>query len=180
MAGVCASVARVRPGATPPRPTPGDLILVRGQSWESSIVRALQRLKAWDEGLSDTAPWSHAALVVSDGRIFEVVRGNAVLRRIENYRSADYDYVHFDLPSIDRRLIVQRAMRRIGRRHGPWRLTALGIAIFTRGQWFRAVGERLNCAAVVAHALAPVGGVLLPPAHDTTPADLARHFNVAP
>lgn len=170
---------RCRPGETISRPRPGDIILVRPVGWLERSIPAFARMWARDTKERASAPWSHAALVVSwHGHLVEALHNGVALSAIENYRDRDYHYVRIELPDADRAEVARYAVSCLRRAPGRWSFALAALAKVGRGRSRLAKRSRQECVALVVRALQRAGMTFEHPPADMSVADLARRFGV--
>lgn len=173
-----AEVHCVEAGAPLPPILPGDLVLIRGTSWVSAIVRLVQVCHPWRRNALRYRHWSHVALVVSrSGRIVEVVRGGVMLQDADKYRRFERRVIRLSLGEEARRRVAATAHRALRESQGLRGYAAYTIAMATSGAIFGAEGVQQNCAALIAQLLG-VAGETVPVRADLMPADFARHYEV--
>jgi hypothetical protein len=169
------------PGQEFPHPRPGDLILVRGETWIGRCIRAFERVRCARPHERAYARWSHVALVVSvSGLLVEAMPGGMRLRPIGFYRSKDYHYVALDLSDAQRGAAVHHVYSCMRQPYDVAAFFMLALSILLGGRLRVPDRDRPGCVATIARALRSAGLDLPRRPTDMTPSDLAKWFGVRP
>ena len=154
----------------------GDIILVRGRGWASSMIRSLTR--APEEGVTRV---THCALAVDGTRVVEAVFPRGVV--IQPYSGGEV-WRPKNIPEYARRQIVGRALCQVGRPYG-WGKIMLhaadgvlgGAYIFRR---FAHVDRWPICSWLVAQSYASEGYMFGVDARAATPDDIDDYVRENP
>jgi hypothetical protein len=169
---------RILPGAPLPAVHPGDLILVRGETWVSRAVFIAQAGRPWRRTPARYRHWTHVALVTHrSGRIIEVLRGGISLQHLNKYQRVELHVVRLSMSDDARVRLARAAHGAVRRSRGLRGYLAYGIAMATAGRLFAREGIRQNCAALIA-ALLATADATIPVRADLSPADIACHFDL--
>lgn len=171
---------RYAPGEEVADPQTGDVLLIRGRSWPSVIIRWAERRRPRAD--RRYGHWSHCALVAGpSGLLFEVTSAGVVVRHVSAHRDEEYHYVRLDRPPEERLRAALYAKDFVGRRYTVLSFLRLGWNLVIR--WPRlSVPDRGQqvCASLVGRALERAGERFALPPHELMAADLAKHFGVVP
>ena len=172
-------VERYGPGEEVACPSGGDLLLVRGRSWVSALVYALERLRPRELGAFGY--WSHCAFVAGPtGLIVEVTDRGVVVRHVSRYRDSEYHYVRLQLTEEQRLAAIRAAAACLGQPYSHSSFLLIGWNNLSPFRWNVPDRGQNVCASIVARALQPCGIEFDRPPHELLASDLARHFGVRP
>ena len=173
-------VERYGPGEEAAELAPGDVLLIRGSSWPSAIIRWAERRRPRED--RRYGHWSHCALVAGrSGLLIEVTSAGVVVRHVSGHRDEEYHYVRIDRPIEDRLKAVLYARDFVGRPYTVLSFLRLGWNLVIRWPRLRVRdrGQQV-CAALVARSLERAGETFAKPPHELMATDLAKHFGVTP
>lgn len=158
-------------------PQPGDFFLARISGWTGLVVRALQ----WANG--DASRWTHAGVLLPNGRVFEAEPGGAHTSPLSEYtgRPLRWSSGIIELTEEERALIVSGSLNRLGTPYGwPTYLYLALYRIGIRSAWIRdrvqSDGDMM-CSQLVDDVYKTAGVHLFSDGRlpqDVTPGDLAR------
>jgi hypothetical protein len=176
-----AEVELFRAGQTVPDPEPGDLFLSHARAgWGSALIRVGQRLR-YHGASRRYAWWNHAgAFLGSDGTIVEALGSGVQVRNISRYAANDYAVVRIVADPHDRAQMVRFYQHHADARtaYGYLTLVSIGITLVTGSKLVFARHATAICSGLCAAGLTRGDYLLEQATVSTTPADLARMFNV--
>jgi hypothetical protein len=165
---------------------PGDIILTRISGWAGVAVWLLQALNF------DMSRWTHAAVVLDDGTVFEAQPGGAVITPIERYADRpvsvvrrwvlrDHSRPALTLTLEQRVKIVTQARGLVGVGYNWGTYVYLAMyRFYVRPKWVKRRvqrSDRLICSQAVDRIYTWAGVTLFDDGRmscDVTPGDLAR------
>ncbi|MGH8622436.1 MAG: hypothetical protein ACRET3_09885 [Burkholderiales bacterium] len=165
---------------------PGDLVLVRSETFFAKLIRFGQRLAYPDTDRKYTG-WSHAAIIVDDdGNIVEAIARGVKRCHIGSYDATDYAVVSVSqiANERDRRQAVTFAEKLAGLQYGWMTAMSVGLSLFFGWRLVFSVDRQFICSGLVARCLermdipatADESQLASTPTH-VKPADLARLFD---
>ncbi|MFF8831317.1 hypothetical protein [Streptomyces sp. NPDC015131] len=89
-------------------PPAGTVILTQIEGWVGAVVRALQAMNG------DVSPWTHVAVSLGDGTVFEAQPGGAVITPWSQYQFRPVALLRFVRDEHQARQVVDECRRRVG------------------------------------------------------------------
>lgn len=163
----------------------GEIILTPIEGWVGCLVWVLQLLNG------DTSRWTHAALVLDNGEVFEAQPGGAKISPLSKYRDRPWAVVSkikvgdellpLELPSQTRARVIEEArnLEHIGYNWTTYFYLA-AYRLHIRPAWLKRrvqKSKRMICSQAVDHIYRLAGVRLFDDhrmPHDLTPGDLAK------
>jgi hypothetical protein len=170
------------PGDAPDTWTPGDFILVHGDTLSSRLIHLGQRFRI--HGKDSRYTWfDHAALIVSDtGDLIEAVGTGVIRSNAEKYRHKHYNIVRTGVDTADVKQAQQFAEWAANNRaqYGTLTIASLILTLLAGAKLTFFIDGEFICSGLVARAMERTGAIFNRDPVHITPADLAKYYDVDP
>lgn len=158
----------------------GDVVLTRGNSMMSKLIRFGQRYSLW--GVDPVyAKWNHAGIITSpEGDMDEALLSGIVPTHISDYRSREYYIVHLNLSDLDKAQIEEfcSSARGVRTRYGVVTILSIIVTLLTGSKLVFSRAGTAICSGYVSEALCRAGFIFPKAPSHMMPGDLAQMFQV--